>query len=241
MNYYISGVPVWVSTLFIISFFSSVILISQQIKMAFLRSCNNESQAIKLRNKVVVFYLFFLGTVGMLSLFGLFAVNTLPPKILLFSALPLFLFYTLLLPKLSWYKAVFNHVKISELVAIHLFRFVGVFFLINESYGALPSEFAKIGGWGDLFSAVLAIPVIYAWKKKKDYAKTITWVWNIVGLLDIISVIITAMITTKLSLENGTEGVLQFTYFPFSWIPAFAPATIIFLHILIFKKLRKNI
>jgi len=36
-------------------------------------------------------------------------------------------------------------------------------------------------------------------------------------------------------MENNEPGVAQFDTFPFSWIPAFAPATIIFLHILVFK------
>lgn len=38
-------------------------------------------------------------------------------------------------------------------------------------------------------------------------------------------------------MNSSSQGIEQFGTFPFSWIPAFAPATIIFLHILIFKKL----
>lgn len=64
------------------------------------------------------------------------------------------------------------------------------------------------------------------------------WIWNVIGLVDIVSVLSTAVILTKLAMENNAPGVKQFGTFPFSWIPAFAPATIIFLHVLIFKTLK---
>ena len=67
-----------------------------------------------------------------------------------------------------------------------------------------------------------------------------TWIWNFIGLIDITSVIVTAVYLTKVSLESGGDGVAQFGTFPFSWIPAFAPATIVFLHILVFKKLMQK-
>jgi hypothetical protein len=51
-------------------------------------------------------------------------------------------------------------------------------------------------------------------------------------------VVIAGLITTKFSIENGAQGVLEIANFPFCLIPAFAPATILFVHILIFKKLK---
>jgi hypothetical protein len=72
--------------------------------------------------------------------------------------------------------------------------------------------------------------------------KRITLVWNIIGFWDIISVLASAVIITKQAIASNTTGILEMTKFPFSLIPAFAPATksksIIFLHICIFKKLK---
>jgi hypothetical protein len=63
-------------------------------------------------------------------------------------------------------------------------------------------------------------------------------VWNIVGFWDIVNVVVMAFLTTKWSLDTGSQSLIEMGYFPFSLIAAFAPATIIFLHISIFKKLK---
>ena len=131
-----------------------------------------------------------------------------------------------------------DNVSLQSLIRLHIFRFVGVFFLITYTYGALPKVFALGGGIGDIFAAGTAIFVAKAVEQKKSYARSLTFVWNIIGLLDIINVAVTAVITTKMSIENGTQGVVTIADFPFCWIPAFAPATIVFLHLMIFKKLR---
>jgi len=106
-------------------------------------------------------------------------------------------------------------------------------------YESIPKEFAYVGGSGDILTAVLAIPVVLALKKRISFAKKLVWVWNIFGLLDIVSVLTTATILTRIAVQNNEPGVEQFGTFPFSWIPSFAPATIIFLHLLIFKKLKE--
>jgi hypothetical protein len=175
----------------------------------------------------------------MASVLGLFAQNTIPPKIILTCTIPLLLFYILYVQKANWFKEIFAQITIDQLVKIHIFRFIGVFFFLVYSYDALPKAFAFIGGTGDILAATLAIPLIYIIKKKNKYAVTLTWIWNIIGLIDIVAVITTAIITTRFAIENNIAGVVQFGTFPFSWVPAFAPATILFFHILVFKKLRE--
>jgi hypothetical protein len=133
---------------------------------------------------------------------------------------------------------ILENVKLSDLVRIHIFRFVGVFFIIGWYYGILPKSFAFIGGIGDIFVAVTAIFVAILIDKKAKNFKKITLIWNIIGFWDIVSVIISAVYLTKQAIENNSIGVLEMTKFPFCLIPAFAPATIIFLHICIFKKLK---
>lgn len=130
-------------------------------------------------------------------------------------------------------------IKVEQLVLIHTFRFVGVFFFILYYYNALPKEFAYVGGYGDIITAIFAFPVAFMLKRKTKNAKTLAYVWGVFGLLDIFSVMGTAVILTKQAMEGNNGDVLEFGAFPFSWIPAFAPATIVFLHILIFKKLRE--
>jgi len=46
-----------------------------------------------------------------------------------------------------------------------------------------------------------------------------------------------AIIFTKISIDRGIQGVEFLAEFPFCFIPAFAPPTIIFLHLLVYRKL----
>lgn len=231
-------VPIWVSALFIISFSTiPVYLIANAVKLAYKNEDNKVNSSIN--KKIFIFYWSYFTIIALVSLTGFFEKNVLPPRIIIFSAIPLFLFYLFYVQKTKWFQFVCKHIKLEQLILIHLFRLVGVFFFLAYYYESIPKEFAYIGGIGDILTAVLAIPVVIALRKGFLFAKQLVWIWNIIGLLDILSVLTTATILTKLAIDNGNSGVQQFGTFPFSWIPAFAPATIIFLHILVFKKLIK--
>jgi len=238
MELSITQVPIWLSAVFICCFLTfPILLINRSVKLAYFDG--NISKSSNITKKIAVFYLCYFLLTGLISLSGFFMKNVLPPRIILFTTIPLFLFYILYVQRTQWFQIVFQHIKIEHLVSIHLFRFVGIFFFLTYDYDAIPKTFAYIGGTGDILTAVLAIPLIIALKKKIKSANILTWIWNIIGLVDIFSVLTCAIVITRMSIENNTNGVQQFGTFPFSWIPAFAPATIIFVHILIFKKLKE--
>ncbi len=236
MDLSITEVPIWLSILFISCFITiPVFLIVNTVKQVF--KVNGSVKTSSLIKKIIFFYGLYFTSVGVISLTGFFKVNTIPPRIVLFTTIPLLLFYLLYVQKTYWFKVLFENIKLEQLIFIHLFRFVGVFFLLVYMYGAIPRQFALTGGLGDILTAILVIPVIWVVKKNFKYSKIIVVIWNIIGIIDILSVLATAIIVTKIAAESNGVGVQQFGTFPFSWIPAFAPATIIFLHILIFKKL----
>lgn len=239
MDLSITQVPVWLSLLFIVCFSTlPVFLIVRVIKAA--QQNGNIKNGAVLRKKIILAYGLFLLVVAAVSLSGFFTKNVLPPRVIVFISIPLFLFYFLYVQKTKWFQLIWKHVTIEQLVSIHLFRFVGIFFFLVYHYLVIPKSFAYIGGTGDVLTAILVFPVIIALRKGRSFAKPFVWIWNIIGLLDIVSVITCATALTKLAIETDTPGVQQFGTFPFSWIPAFAPATIIFLHLLIFKKLRQR-
>lgn len=238
MNFTIAEVPIWVSILFIASFGFLPFLIARAVKKS-LQESNNAEVALKIHNRTLIFYLFFFLIVSVTSLAGFYAINTLPPRILIFTALPLFAFYIIVLQKMNWFNEALEKGDIAHLVDVHIFRFVGIFFLINYYYDALPKDFAYVGGIGDILTAFLAL-IFVLFIKKKKYAIVYLWVFNTIGLIDILLVLGSAIVITQSSIANGEVGIIQFAMFPFSWIPAAAPATIIFLHILIYKKLLKT-
>ena len=230
-----ASVPSWISVLLILSYIAPILLIANAVSNVL--GLQNKEKAQALWVGIIVFYTLYLTVVGVLSSQEVFLQNEIPPRIILWTALPLFLFY-LLVSRTKWFQYVYEHIKLEQLIGIHVFRFIGVFFFFAYGYDIIPKEFAIIGGGGDILTAILVFPVVYALQKKKAYATKWVVAWNIIGLLDIISVLTSATLITRTAIENGEQGVLQFGLFPFSWIPAFAPATIIFLHILIFRKLR---
>ncbi len=238
MELSITQLPVWVSALFIICFSTiPVYLIVNSIKLAYKNGNNKINPTIN--KKIFLFYWSYFIIIALVSLTGFFEKNVIPPRIIIFTAIPLFLFYLFYVQKTKWFKFVFEHIKLEQLILIHIFRFVGVFFFLAYYYNSIPKEFAYIGGSGDILTAILVIPVVVALRKGISFAKQLVWIWNIIGLLDILSVLTTATILTRIAVENSQPGVQQFGTFPFSWIPAFAPATIIFLHLLIFRKLKE--
>ncbi|MEM9001225.1 MAG: hypothetical protein AAGB24_13255 [Bacteroidota bacterium] len=236
MELSVTQVPLWVSLSFGITFTTiPPILIANAAKKALGKE--NPSNRSNLKRNIVSFYTIFFVVIGVLSWFGAFSVNALPPHIVTFAALPLFLFYILIVQRKAWFQSVYEEIRTEQLVQIHIFRFVGIYFFLVNAYGTLPDTFALVGGAGDIVTAVLAIPTVYLLKRKARFAKAMAWGWNIIGLVDIITVLTTAILITRQAMVGHDPGVQQFGTFPFSWIPAFAPATIIFLHILIFKKL----
>lgn len=238
MTIFSNTVPQWISALFVISFIIPIFMIANVIKQGALKA-NLENDKIKtLPRNIIIFFASYYVYVTIMSFTGIFQVNTLPPKILIFTGIPLTLFYFAFVFRTKLFWKILENVKLSSLVKIHVFRLVGIFFIIGWYYGILPKSFALIGGIGDLFAAVTAIFVARLIEKKSKNYKTITLIWNIIGFWDIVSVITSAIYITKQAIDNNTQGILEMTIFPFCLIPAFAPATIIFIHICIFKKLK---
>ncbi|WP_121064197.1 hypothetical protein [Maribacter vaceletii] len=160
----------------------------------------------------------------------------LPPKIVLTTTLPLAIFVTILYNTKTCKKA--NVIlKLEDLVKIHIFRLIGGTFIILYLYDLLPPAFALFAGIGDLITAISSIFVANAIKYNKRYANTLTLIWNTFGLVDILITSAMAIIFTKISIDNNVQGVEFLVEFPFCFIPAFAPPTIIFLHLLVFRKL----
>ncbi len=239
MDIFINSVPQWISVLFLISFIIPIFTIANVVREGITQAnFDNDNKVKVLPRAVLLFFGVYYLYVALMSFTGIFQVNTLPPKILLFTAIPLTLFYFLFVFRTKVFWQILENVKLSSLVRIHIFRLVGIFFIIGWYYGILPKSFAFIGGIGDIFAALTAIFVAKLIDQKANNYKKITLIWNIIGFWDIVSVIVSAIYITKQAIESNTQGILEMTKFPFCLIPAFAPATIIFLHICIFKKLK---
>ncbi len=226
-------VPVWISVLFLIAILFPVFMIAGLGR----KGGQTPGQGNKIYGFILGFYFIYLAYVSFACLNGWFDEVSLPPKILKLTMMPLLVFLLLVIFNLPIYKSILSKLELSDLVKVHIFRLVGSFFLILGFFEALPLSIALLAGLGDVITAVSSIFVARAVKENKPYARKLTWAWNTFGLVDILATSATAFILTKLSIETGSQGVDALAAFPFCFIPAFAPATIIFLHISIYRKL----
>lgn len=238
MEIFTSNVPIWVSILFVLTFPIAVFLMANVGFKAAQNARMSPSKATNIHIAVVAFFFLYMLYVSLLSLNGVFAENVLPPKIFLYTTLPLMIFLFGFVFNSKLFQMLKPYIDLDSLIRIHAFRFVGVFFLIAYFYEALPAKFALMAGIGDILAAIGSLFVANLIDKKTASSYKIALIWNIFGFWDIVSVIISALIHTKMALENHTIGLAEMAKFPFAWIAAFAPAVIIFLHIVIFKKLK---
>src|SRR5271165_5238276 len=78
-------------------------------------------------------------------------------------------------------------VDMRRLVALHLVRFIGIYFLYLFTQEELPYRFAVIGGIGDIIVAALAVVIML-----RTPSKPVLVAWNMLGLADIVGVAVTA-------------------------------------------------
>ncbi len=126
-----------------------------------------------------------------------------------------------------------NALPLRSLVLLHVTRFVGFYLLRLDLRGALPYAFAVPGGLGDIVVATLALVVVLA-PLSAALRPHVLFVWNVIGLIDILLVVLTA---ARLALADP-NSMRALTHLPLSLLPTFLVPLIIATHILIFARLR---
>jgi hypothetical protein len=226
-------VPEWVSILFLIAIPLPVFLIA-----LLARKASPTDKKNKVFYSILGFFAIYLSYVTIGSFNGLFNKVFFPPIILLFTTFPFAIFLFTVVFNLAIFKTILQNAKLEDMVKVHIFRLIGVFFVILAYYETLPAFFALIAGFGDIISAIASIFVAIAIRDNKPYARKLTYIWNTFGLADIAFTAISAIILTKISIDTGSMGVDTLARFPLCFIPAIAPPTIVFLHVAIYKKLK---
>lgn len=119
-----------------------------------------------------------------------------------------------------------------QLLAFHLTRFVGVYFLVLYARGVLPYAFAVPGGWGDIAVATWALALVLL-VPRLEARPGVVGTWNAVGLVDILFVAGTA---TRLALANP-DSMSALLRLPLSLLPTFLVPLIIATHVIVFWRL----
>ncbi len=123
-------------------------------------------------------------------------------------------------------------VNLRQIVALHLTRFVGFYFLVLYGRGELPYAFAVLGGWGDIVVAAGALAIVLL---VPDLLARRGWIlaWNLIGLADILFVVATA---ARLALADPAS-MRALLVLPLGLLPTFLVPLIVASHILLFRRL----
>jgi hypothetical protein len=128
-----------------------------------------------------------------------------------------------------------DSLPLRALIALHLCRFVGFYFLVLARDGRLPQAFALPAGVGDIAVAIGAL-ILLAVPAMMRSRPTVA-VWNIIGLTDIFFVVFQAL---RCGLSDwGSMAALR--ELPLAMLPTFFVPLIIVSHVWIFVRLMKRI
>jgi len=152
------------------------------------------------------------------------------PQIVLVGLTALVLVAVVALPRFRrWVRAL----DLRWLVALHLTRFVGIYFLVlYYRDGALPYAFAVPGGWGDILVATLALGLL-AVSGSLETRRALVGMWDALGLIDILFVVATA---SRLALANP-DSMSALLRLPLSLLVTFLVPLIIAGHVVVFWRI----
>jgi hypothetical protein len=125
-------------------------------------------------------------------------------------------------------------VDLRRLIAVHLTRFVGIYFLVLGARRNLPNGFALPAGIGDIAIATSALLIVFA--PQVLMSPRILLVWNVIGLVDIVFVVFSAL---RFGLRD-LHSMAPLRELPLSLLPTFIVPLIITSHVLIFVRLARS-
>lgn len=184
------------------------------------------------RPYLLVGVVWFVAALALVASGRLAALRPPGPQLILAGATVTLLLAGSLIPRFRIWRAGIN---LRQLVALHITRVVGIWFLVAYARGELPYAFAVPGGWGDIVVAagalvlVLFVPNLVAQR---------TWLlaWNLLGFLDLLYVVGTA---TRLA-RQSPDSMRALLEFPLGLVPTFLVPLLLVSHVWLFGRMRQE-
>jgi outer membrane protein TolC len=138
--------------------------------------------------------------------------------------------------------AVVDAIPAPWLVAIQVYRLVGLVFLVLFADAQMPGEFAIPAGAGDALVGGAAPILAYAMYRGYSWSNTAALVWNVAGIVDLLVAVGTGFLSSPGPLQMLAFDHPNFliTAFPLVLVPVFAVPLWIVLHLALWKRLRRG-
>jgi hypothetical protein len=196
------------------------------------------TQSVRNFTAVALVVWFLLALSG--SLVGAFDSQSRPPLALGLAAVaPIAAFVTAYATSARFRQFVAS-LDLRVLTAVQTWRVGGVVFLILHYRGALPGAFALPAGWGD-FAIGITAPLA-AWLWKPPYPRKMFVVWNLLGVLDLVTAVTLGVLAsaTPAGLLAGDVSTRLMGQFPLSLIPTFFVPLLLIFHLIALGRVRQG-
>ena len=161
-----------------------------------------------------------------------------PLALLLFLAVPALGFATAYKTSAS-FRAFTETIPLAVLVGSHLWRFVGLGFVLAWRAGALPAGFGIPEGFGDVLAAAGALALLPSIRRGRTPRGWLL-AWNTFGLIDLLSAIAVGVLYSQGPLGllgTPSSNTALMVTFPVSLIPTFFVPLFLLVHVLTFQRI----
>ena len=137
------------------------------------------------------------------------------------------------------FRAFTDTIPLELLVGSHIWRFVGIGFVIGAIRGALPAGFGYPEGIGDIIAAAGAVALLPGIRKGTS-SRGWLLAWNTFGILDLLSAITIGLLFSESAvgiLHTATSNTTPMVTFPVSLIPTFFVPLFLLVHALTFRRI----
>jgi len=132
-------------------------------------------------------------------------------------------------------------IPLATLIALHVGRLIGGFFLALQAAGRLSPTFALTAGRGDILIALAALPVAWAVQRRVAGWWWVAVAWNVLGIADLATAVTLGVGSANSPIQFVFEppGSGAIMTLPWAIIPAFLVPALFLTHIAIFWRLAR--
>lgn len=132
--------------------------------------------------------------------------------------------------RLAWLRTAVAAISTRRLLAVHLVRFVGAYFLVLESAGRLPHEFAQRAGWGDIMAAAGALILLCL--PGTPSSRRALFGWNLLGAADLLLAVGTAGWLNSVH----PNSMREISHLPLALVPLFVVPVLMGSHVVLLRR-----